>query len=53
MTGTDLVVYLDNRPGGLARASEALSHSNVNVEGLCGYGYSDSGAIHEPTSRSP
>jgi hypothetical protein len=46
MIGTDLVVHLDNRPGALARASEALSRTGVNVEGVCGYGYGDSGAIH-------
>ena len=46
MTGIDLLVHLDNRPGALARASEALSRTQVNVEGVCGYGYGDSGAIH-------
>jgi hypothetical protein len=46
MAGIDLVVHLDNRPGSLARASEALSRASVNVEGVCGYGHADAGAIH-------
>ena len=46
MAGIDLVVHLDNRPGSLARASEALSHAGLNLEGVCGYGSADAGAIH-------
>jgi hypothetical protein len=46
MSGIDLVIHLDNRPGALARATEALARAGVNVEGICGYGYADAGAMH-------
>jgi|HubBroStandDraft_4_1064222.scaffolds.fasta_scaffold546908_2 hypothetical protein len=46
MSGIDLVIHLDNRPGALARATEALARAGVNVEGICGYGHADAGAMH-------
>lgn len=34
---TDLTVILDNRPGTLAEASQALGKAGVNIEGSCGF----------------
>lgn len=32
---TDLTVYLDDRPGELARVGEVLGKHGVNIEGVC------------------
>jgi hypothetical protein len=33
---TDVTVYLDDRPGELARLGELFGNAGVNIEGLCG-----------------
>lgn len=33
---TDLTLYLDDRPGELARVAELLGRAGVNIEGYCG-----------------
>ena len=32
---TDLTVYLDDEPGGLARLGQVLGDAGVNIEGFC------------------
>ncbi len=32
---TDLTIYLDDRPGELARLAEVLGQAGVNIEGFC------------------
>jgi hypothetical protein len=43
---TDLTVGLVDRPGTLARASQALGHAGVNIDGACGYVCGDEGVLH-------
>jgi hypothetical protein len=42
---TDLTVMLDDRPGTLAAACEALGKDGVNIEGICAYP-GDGGLLH-------
>ena len=43
---TDLTVELENRPGTLAAAGEALGRAGVNIDGVCGAQEGDVGVIH-------
>jgi hypothetical protein len=43
---TDLRVFVEDRPGGLAAVGEALGSAGINIEGLCGVGLGDRGVIH-------
>jgi hypothetical protein len=42
----DLTVALEDRPGALPGACEALGNAGINIEGLCGVGLGDRGVIH-------
>jgi hypothetical protein len=42
----DLLVALDDRPGGLASIGEALGNAGINIEGLAGFGYQGRGLVH-------
>lgn len=42
----DLTVDLENKPGTLARATEAIAKAGVNIEGLCGYASDGGGLFH-------
>jgi hypothetical protein len=42
----DLTVYLEDRPGALARLGEALGKADVNIEGICGMTFEGKGVIH-------
>ena len=43
---TDLTIQLENRPGELARAAEALGRDGVNIEGGCAMTAGGSGEVH-------
>ena len=43
---TDLTIGLLDRPGTLARASDALGRAGVNIEGACGYVCEGQGTYH-------
>jgi hypothetical protein len=43
---TDFTIGLLDRPGTLARASDALGRAGVNIEGACGYAYDGQGVYH-------
>ncbi len=43
---TDLMISMDDRPGELARAGEALGAAGINIEGLCGMGMEGRGIVH-------
>jgi hypothetical protein len=43
---TDLTIGLLDRPGTLARASDALGRAGVNIEGACGYVCDGQGTYH-------
>jgi len=43
---TDFTIGLLDRPGTLARASDALGRAGVNIEGACGYVYDGQGVYH-------
>jgi hypothetical protein len=43
---TDLVISVEDRPGGLASVGEALGGAGVNIEGVCGFGMEGRGIIH-------
>jgi hypothetical protein len=42
----DLTIYLDDRPGTLAKMGEALGAAGVNIEGICGFPSEGKGQIH-------
>jgi hypothetical protein len=42
---TDLTVMLEDRPGSLAAACEALGKDGINIEGICAYP-GDGGLLH-------
>lgn len=42
----DLTVYLEDRPGALARLGEALGKADLNIEGICGMTFEGKGVIH-------
>ena len=46
MDAYDLTVTVDNRPGTMAGATEALAQAGVNVEGIAGWGADASGQVH-------
>ena len=43
---TDFTIELVDRPGTLARASDALGRAGVNIEGACGYATDGHGVFH-------
>lgn len=43
---TDLTVILENRPGTLAQAAEALGSAGVNIDGSCGFPCEGVGVFH-------
>ncbi|MGH2748056.1 MAG: ACT domain-containing protein [Actinomycetota bacterium] len=43
---TDLTVILENRPGTLAQATEALGSSGINIDGSCGFPCEGVGVFH-------
>ena len=43
---TNLAVVLEDRPGELARLTEALGNAGVNIAGLCGLTQGGKGFIH-------
>jgi hypothetical protein len=43
---TDLTVHLDDRPGAMAGACEALGAAGVNIEGCCAYPAGTAGQLH-------
>jgi hypothetical protein len=43
---TDFTIELVDRPGTLARASDALGRAGVNIEGACGYVADGRGVFH-------
>ena len=42
----DLTVVLQNRPGTLADATQALGRAGVNIEGACGFPAGGEGILH-------
>jgi hypothetical protein len=42
----DLTVILEDRPGALAEAGEALGQAGINIIGMCGFTIEGKGAIH-------
>ena len=42
----DLTVILEDRPGTLADAGEALGKAGINIEGLCGFAIQAKGVGH-------
>ncbi len=42
----DLTVILQNRPGTLADAGEALGREGINIEGACGFPAGNEGILH-------
>jgi hypothetical protein len=43
---TNLAVVLEDRPGELARLTEALGSAGINIDGLCGLAQGGKGFIH-------
>ncbi len=43
---TDLLVTMEDRPGGLADLGEALGAAGINIQGLCGVTHQGMGIIH-------
>jgi hypothetical protein len=43
---TDLTVRLEDRPGTLASACEALGAAGVNIDGICAYPAGTAGQVH-------
>ena len=42
----DLTVSLEDRPGTMADAAEALGKAGINIEGICGFPVSGRGVAH-------
>lgn len=42
----DLTVVMENRPGTLADAAQALGRAGVNIEGACGFPAGGEGILH-------
>jgi hypothetical protein len=42
----DLTVVIENRPGTLADAAQALGRAGVNIEGACGFPAGSEGILH-------
>ena len=42
----DLTVFLEDRPGELAKMGEALGKAAVNIDGICGMNVGGRGVIH-------
>lgn len=49
---TDLTIGLMDRPGTLARASDALGHAGINIEGATGYVCDGVGMYHVLVSEA-
>jgi hypothetical protein len=49
---TDLTLWLEDRPGMMAGACEALGAAGVNIEGCCAYPTGADGQLHV-LSRTP
>ena len=43
---TDLMVYLEDRPGTLAQVGEVLGSAGINIEGACGFPAEGRGVLH-------
>lgn len=43
---TDLTVYLEDRPGTIAEAGEALGAAGINIQGACGFPSDGRGVLH-------
>ena len=43
---TDLTVILQNRPGTLADAAEAIGRAGINIDGACGFPAGNEGVFH-------
>lgn len=43
---SDLTVYLEDRPGTLAKLGEVLGAAGINIDGICGVAGQDRGEIH-------
>jgi hypothetical protein len=43
---TDLTIKLDDRPGQMAAACEALGAAGINIEGCCAYPAGRTGQLH-------
>jgi hypothetical protein len=43
---TDLLVTMEDRPGGLADLGEALGAAGINIQGICGVTHQGMGIIH-------
>lgn len=43
---TDFTIALPDRPGSLAKASDALGRAGINIEGACGYVCEGEGRYH-------
>lgn len=43
---TDLMVYLENRPGTIAEAGEAFEQAGINIDGTCGFPCEGRGVLH-------
>jgi hypothetical protein len=43
---TDLLVTMEDRPGGLADLGEALGAAGISIQGLCGVTHQGMGIIH-------
>lgn len=43
---TDLTIILDNRPGTIAGAAEAIAGAGINVQGTCGFPAEGLGVMH-------
>lgn len=43
---TNITISLEDRPGALAKAAQALGEANVNIEGICGQTVGGQGVIH-------
>lgn len=43
---TDLTIILENRPGTIAEASEAIGNAGINIDGVCGFPCEGVGLFH-------
>jgi hypothetical protein len=43
---TDLMISVEDRPGGMATVGEALGAAGINIEGMCGLGMEGRGIMH-------
>ena len=43
---TDLTVVLEDRPGTVAAAAEAMGRAGINISGACGFSVGNEGILH-------